>query len=153
MTSSWLNNQDLLGGLTRGSVAKQCYISKWNNEAKRRLELVFFLLFCSTANNNSLHIHFKDFIYLSLERGKGRKKRGRETSVCGCLSHAPHWGPGLQSRHVPPLGIELATFWFNPHGQPLRHNQRVLHTMLSILKAKVFLGAEDKLQRGIEIST
>ena len=50
------------------------------------------------AVNNSFK---KDFIYLSLERGKGRKKRGRETSVCGCLSHAPHWGPGPQPRHVP----------------------------------------------------
>ena len=25
----------------------------------------------------------------------------RETSMCGCLSHAPYWGPGLQPRHVP----------------------------------------------------
>ena len=30
----------------------------------------------------------------------------------GCLSCVPHWGPGLQPRHVPWLGIELATFWF-----------------------------------------
>ena len=43
---------------------------------------------------------FQDFIYLSLE-GKGKRKGGRETSMCGCLSHAPHWGPGLQPRHVP----------------------------------------------------
>ena len=33
--------------------------------------------------------------------GKEGRKRGRETSVCGCFSHAPHWGPGLQPRHVP----------------------------------------------------
>ena len=43
---------------------------------------------------------------------KGGRKRGRETSVCGCLSHAPYWGPGLQPRHAPWLGIELATFCF-----------------------------------------
>ncbi|XP_053515250.1 translation initiation factor IF-2-like isoform X2 [Artibeus jamaicensis] len=30
--------------------------------------------------------------------GRGRK---RETSVCGCLSCSPHWGPGPQLRHVP----------------------------------------------------
>ena len=30
----------------------------------------------------------------------------------GCLSHAPCWGPGLQPRHVPWLGIEPATLWF-----------------------------------------
>ena len=29
--------------------------------------------------------------------------------MCGCLSHAPNWGPGLQPRHVPWLGIEPAT--------------------------------------------
>ena len=28
-------------------------------------------------------------MYLVVERGKGRKKRGRETSICGCLLHAP----------------------------------------------------------------
>ena len=40
------------------------------------------------------------FIYL-LERGEGKGERGRETSMCGCLSHTPNWGPGLQPRHVP----------------------------------------------------
>ena len=30
----------------------------------------------------------KDFTYLFLERGEGRK-RGRETSMRGCLSHTP----------------------------------------------------------------
>ena len=28
-------------------------------------------------------------IYLFLERGEGREKERRETSVCGCLLHAP----------------------------------------------------------------
>ena len=32
--------------------------------------------------------------------------------MCGGLSSAPYWGPGPQPRHVPWLGIELATFWF-----------------------------------------
>ena len=54
---------------------------------------------------------FKDFIYLILERGAG-KERGRETSMCGCFLLAPYWGPGLQSRHVPWLGIKLVTLWF-----------------------------------------
>ena len=46
------------------------------------------------------------FIYF-LERGegegkgKGRRKRWRETSMHGCLSHAPYRGPGLQPRLVP----------------------------------------------------
>ena len=35
---------------------------------------------------------FKGFIYF--REGKGGRKRGRETSVCGCLSQAPNRGPG-----------------------------------------------------------
>ena len=45
--------------------------------------------------------------------------RGRETSMCGCLSHIPYWGPGPQPRHLPWLGIELATLWFT--GRHLIH--------------------------------
>ena len=32
--------------------------------------------------------------------------------MCGCLSCVPHWGPGLQPRHVLWLGIEPVTLWF-----------------------------------------
>ena len=42
----------------------------------------------------------KVFIYLFRERGR-EGERERETSICGCLSHAPYWGTGLQPRHVP----------------------------------------------------
>ena len=51
------------------------------------------------------------FIYLFLER-KGGRERGTETSMCGCLSLAPYWGPGLQPRHVPWLGNKPVTLWF-----------------------------------------
>ena len=37
---------------------------------------------------------FKDFIYFIFRERKGRRKRGRETSMCCCLSNAPFWGPG-----------------------------------------------------------
>ena len=30
----------------------------------------------------------------------------------GCLFHTPYWGPGLQPRHVPQLGIKPVTLWF-----------------------------------------
>ena len=33
-------------------------------------------------------LFFLDFIYLFLERGKGGRKKGRETSMCGCLWHS-----------------------------------------------------------------
>ena len=32
--------------------------------------------------------------------------------MCGCLSHDPYWGPGVQPRHVPWLGIEPVTLGF-----------------------------------------
>ena len=32
--------------------------------------------------------------------------------MCGCLLHTPYWGPGLQPRHVPWLGIKPVTLWF-----------------------------------------
>ena len=50
---------------------------------------------------------FKDFIYLLLERGEGGE-RNTDVQEIGCLLHAPIWGPGLQPRYVPRLGIELA---------------------------------------------
>ena len=56
--------------------------------------------------------HFlKGFIYLFFREWKGGRKRGRETSMCSCFSCTPHWGPGLQPRRVPWLGIEPETLW------------------------------------------
>ena len=56
-------------------------------------------------------LFFKIFIYLFLEEGKGGEKE-RETSIYGCLSCAPYWGPGPQPRHAPWLGIKPPTLWF-----------------------------------------
>ena len=61
-------------------------------------------------------------MYLFRERGREGEREGekhpceRETSI-SCLSHTPNWGPGLQPRHVPWLGIEPVTFLFTaePH--------------------------------------
>ena len=40
--------------------------------------------------------------YLFIFRERGREGERRiETSMCGCLSRALYWGPGLQPRHVP----------------------------------------------------
>ena len=50
-------------------------------------------------------IILKDFIYFTFrKRGrKGEREREKHQYVvaCGCLSHTPNWGPGLQHRHVP----------------------------------------------------
>ena len=60
---------------------------------------------------------FRFYLFISRERGREGKREGekhrcvRETSV-SCLSHTPNWGPGLESRHVPSLGLEPETFRF-----------------------------------------
>ena len=54
---------------------------------------------------------FKDFIYFKRE-GKGRRKRGREISIRGCLLHSLGWRPGLQPSHVSSLGMEFAILLF-----------------------------------------
>ena len=54
------------------------------------------------------------YLFIFRERGRDRE-RGREISMCGCLSCALHWGPDLQPRLVPCLGIELVTPWFTAH--------------------------------------
>ena len=57
---------------------------------------------------------FLRFYLFIFREGTGGRKRGKEISVCGCLSRAPYWGPGLQPRHVPRLGIEPAS-WHSIH--------------------------------------
>ena len=73
------------------------------------------------------------FIYFYREGNRGRKT-GRETSMCGCLSHAGYWGPGLQPRHVPWLGIEPVTLWFSGQhsvhwATPARANDTILYCL------------------------
>ena len=62
------------------------------------------------------------FIFRQRRREGGRE---RETSMCGCLSLTPYWGPGLQPRHVPWSGIRTC----NPLVcrlalNPLRHTSQ-----------------------------
>ena len=51
------------------------------------------------------------FVYFFRE-GKGDRKKGRRTSMCGCFLNAPRQELGPQPRHVPWLGIEPVTLWF-----------------------------------------
>ena len=71
-------------------------------------------------------LFFKDFIYF-YRQGKGGKKRGREISICGCLSSAPYWGLGAQPTLVPrwesnwrPFGSQADAQSTEPH-QPGWH--------------------------------
>ena len=50
-----------------------------------------------------------------------RQKRGRKTSMCGCLTCTPYWWPGLQPRHSPwelnqqPFGLQTGAQSTEPH--------------------------------------
>ena len=70
------------------------------------------------------------FIYIG-RMGRKREKHHcvRETSI-SCLLHTPNWGPGLQPRDVPWLGIKLSTFQFA--GQLPAH-------WVTTVRARIFL--------------
>ena len=48
--------------------------------------------------NKKKTLRFSLFIF---REGKRETKRGKETTMRGCVSHALNRGPGLQPRHVP----------------------------------------------------
>ena len=54
-------------------------------------------------------INFYKFFKILIFREGGREK-GKCQWEISCALLAPSWGPGLQPRHVPWLGIEPATF-------------------------------------------
>ena len=63
--------------------------------------------------------------------------------MCGCLSCAPLWGPGLQPRNVPWLGMEPVTLWpgvqsTEPH-QPGRHLNVLLIVKLTCFQFNILI--------------
>ena len=75
------------------------------NDTLDKIDLIY--IFTAFHAKAAEYTFFKKKRLFIFREGKG----GRETSMCGCLSSAPYWGPGRQPRHVPWLGIELATLW------------------------------------------
>ena len=52
------------------------------------------------------------YLFIFIERGEGREnERERNINVWLPVT-CPLWGPSLQPRHVPWLGIKLVTLWF-----------------------------------------
>ena len=45
-------------------------------------------------------VFFLKILFIFRQRVR-EEERGRETLLCGCLSHSPYWGPGPKPRHVP----------------------------------------------------
>ena len=77
---------------------------------------IYLGIFCLLWVTKVLFIPLKKYFYLFVERGRRReKKRERNINVweiISCLLQAPNWGPGLQPRCVPWLGIKPVTFQF-----------------------------------------
>ena len=63
--------------------------------------------------------------------------------MCGCLSCDPNRGPGLQPRHVPCLGIKLATLWFAAHAQSTEPHQPGLQEFLKHAKPDYLIRGTD----------
>ena len=74
---------------------------------------VYFLSLVSPPSPLHILFIFKKILFIYFQReGKGGRKKGRKTSMCGCLFCASSWGLGLQPKRVPWLGIKPATLWF-----------------------------------------
>ena len=66
---------------------------------------------------------FKKILFIYFEgKGKRGRKRERETSLCGCFSYTPYWGPGPQPRMCPdwepnwwPFGSQASAQSTEPH--------------------------------------
>ena len=74
---------------------------------------------------------FLIFIYLFLERGKGGRKRRRETSMCGCLSLGPHRGTWSAT--------QVCALTGNRTGNPLVHSPRSIHWATPVRATSVLI--------------
>ena len=82
----------------------------------------------------------KNISFTFRQRGREGERKGQKYHCRVVASQAPpYWGPGQQYRHVPWLGIELATLWFTvwpsinwgtPPGQNLCIVRRLRHVFL-----------------------
>ena len=68
-------------------------------------------IWVSSLSFQELIAHFFFFFFLRERERKGGRKRGREASMCGCLSCASHWGSGHQTRHMPLTGNQTIDPW------------------------------------------
>ena len=67
---------------------------------------------------------FKRFYSFFFRVGKGGRKRGRETSMCGCLSHAPYWEPVRNPGMCPRLGVKMDLLVHRLALNPLSHTSQ-----------------------------
>ena len=62
--------------------------------------MFFGFFFNNVGDIENFFLFFRFYFFIFREK-KGGRKRGKEISVCGCLSRDPHWAPSQQPRHVP----------------------------------------------------
>ena len=83
-----------------------CTFNKLTNSLVASFQIIIYLYInlkrfhIFSVLRNYLYFFMILFIYFQREE-KGGRKKGRETSMCGCLLCARNWGPGLEPWHVP----------------------------------------------------
>ena len=90
-----------------------CFYLSWYNKAQYTENVAYFLpssILKRLHKNSPIFISlFLKILFIFLEK---TREGEREISMCGCLLCTLYWEPDPQPRHVPWLGIELATLWF-----------------------------------------
>ena len=103
------------------------------------LQMGGFYLFFFFADLKCTHLKIL-FLFL-LRKDKGGRKKGRETSMCGCLSSAPYWGPDCNpgmfpdwESNQPPFGSLASSQSTDPHqpGQKCIHLNFILWSLLFV---------------------
>ena len=65
----------------------------WEKRPIIYIQIFLLLSFCCICKNKiNIYLIFKRFYLCIFREGKGGRKRGRETSMRGCLSCTPYWG-------------------------------------------------------------
>ena len=74
----------------------------------------------------------KDLIDRLIDWEKEGEREGDKYKLVAPL-HTPYWGPGPQPRHVPWLGIKLATLWFGRLAlNPLNHTTQGTNVFIDL---------------------
>ena len=122
----------LIGGCKMVIFVNHPFHIHWQHSVKDfpSLSLLSFLSEFHYGLMGSFYLSFLK-IYLFIFRESEREgERRRESSMCGCLSHTPNWGPGEQPRYVPWLGIELATLVCRLPLNPLNHTSQSMNSFI-----------------------
>ena len=122
MTQQKTKGKGMTMHFTEEENKSQCPYERYLTKAMKSKTIMRYLFF------------FLDFSLFISREEKAEGKRGREISMCGHLSRTPNQEPSPQPRHVPRLGIELATLWFTvQHSLHWATPARVWDTVLYLL--------------------